>query len=71
MNIKTKIYVLPNSTPITKIILNGYIKLFWGEIFTPLHLENSNMHLMLMCKVEFTDPAQGYRTLADMRRVNF
>lgn len=67
--IRTKIYLLPQNITLTPNILKEYIQLFWNDIFNPLQLKNSNMHLMLMVKVLFTD--DGYRTLADLRRVNF
>lgn len=71
MNIITKTYELPHSSVITKDILTGYVNTFWKDIYMPLNSSNNNLHLLLMCKVEFTDPALGYRTLADMRKVNF
>ena len=49
-----KSYSLPNlGVTLTKDIITGYIKLFWGEIFNPL--SDKGVHLMLMIKVEFED----------------
>lgn len=71
MNILTRSYKLSQSTIITKDIMSGYVNLFWDDVYIPLNISNMNSHLLLMCKVEFSDPALGYRTLGDMRKVNF
>ena len=65
-----KSYSLPNlGVTLTKDIITGYIKLFWGEIFNPL--SDKGVHLMLIIKVESEDSSVGYRSLADVRKVNF
>ena len=69
--IKKHIYKLTNSTTLTPAILKEYVQLFWSETYLPLHSSNSNVHLMVICKVMFTETTLGYKTLADMRRVNF
>jgi len=53
---------------LTNKVLEAYINHFWSEIFVPIQ---DTKHLMLMCKVEFNDPNLGYRTLGQLRRVNF
>jgi hypothetical protein len=68
--IKIQTYTLINNI-LTNKILNGYINKFWNDIFNHLHSSNPNIHLMLMCKVEFNKPELGYRTLAHLRKVNF
>jgi DNA polymerase family B len=65
--IKSQTYSI-NKLLLTNEVLESYISNFWSDIFTPL---NSTKHLMLMCKVEFTESEMGYRTLGDLRRVNF
>ena len=70
--LKQQTYTLEYSNlTITNDVLQGYIKLFWKDIFIPLNSHNPNIHLMLLCKVQFVDSTMGYRTLADLRRVNF
>lgn len=69
--IKTKTYKLPQSSLITKNILSLYINSFWDDIFKALHIKNNNIHLLLICKVHFIDTTDGYRTLGNMRKVNF
>ena len=69
--IKTHFYTLPKSTNLTPIILKEYVQLFWSEVYLPLQSSNNSMHLMVICKVLFTESTMGYKTLADMRRVNF
>lgn len=71
MKILIKTYFLSKSLTITNTVLSKYIKLFWNDVFTPLHKSNNKIHLMLMVKVEFMDPTLGYRTLANLRIVNF
>ena len=71
MDINTQAYYLSNHSPITKAFLTTYVRIFWEDIFSRLHKENNNIHLMLMCKVEFTDPNLGYKTLGPLRKVNF
>jgi hypothetical protein len=67
--IKIKSYNLKNIL-LTNEILNAYINNFWKDIYTPL-LKEGEKHLMLMCKVQFTDESMGYRTLGHLRKVNF
>lgn len=66
-----KSYIINKTTTINKNILKYYVKHFWNDVFQPLHNNNNNMHLLLMCKVEFQESTMGYRTLADLRKVNF
>src|SRR3978361_187346 len=65
--IKSQTYSI-NKLVLTNKILEAYIHNFWSDIFTSL---KSSKHLMLMCKVEFKEAELGYRTLGDLRRVNF
>ncbi len=59
-----------NNNLLTNQILGMYINNFWNDIFAPL-VESGNKHLMIMVKVEFNESEMGYRTLGDLRRVNF
>lgn len=69
--LKQQQYLLPISSTLTHDILKGYIKLFWNDIFNQLINSNADIHLLLLVKVEFTDPTIGYRTLSEVRKVNF
>jgi hypothetical protein len=64
--IKIQKYSL-NSSLLSNQILELYVTNFWNDIFSTL----GNKHLMLMCKVEFSESELGYRTLGHLRRVNF
>jgi len=61
------------SYPISNLVLTNellivYIHRFWSDIFSKM--KDSN-HLMLMCKVQYMDSDLGYRSLGDLRKVNF
>ena len=64
--IQTKLYSLSKSTSISRKILITYINSFWKDVFSSP--EFINKHLLLLVKVQFIDG--GYKTLADMRKVN-
>lgn len=66
---KIKSYSYNNFT-LTDEFLRIYINVFWDEIFSNI-VKNGDKHLMLMCKVEFSDINLGYRTLGNLRLVNF
>jgi len=66
--IKLKTYSINNNLTLTSEILVNYINQFWIDIFNNI---KDTKHLMLMCKVQFTDESQGYRTLGHLRKVNF
>lgn len=65
--IKFQSYLIKNNL-LTNQILEVYISKFWDDVFTAI---KDGHHLMLMCKVEFNDSELGYRTLGELRRVNF
>ena len=69
--IQNTTYTLPQSSPLTSQLLTKYINLFFSKIFSSVYTESKPVHLMLMVKVEFNDDSVGYRTLADLRKVNF
>ena len=66
-----KTYNLTQNITLNNDVLSSYINSFWSDVFTPINTSNSNVHLMLMCKVEFNTSELGYRTLGDLRIVNF
>jgi hypothetical protein len=65
--IKTKTYSIKNQL-LTNKVLGAYINNFWDDIFSPI---KDNQHLMLMCKIQYSEIELGYRTLGHLRRVNF
>jgi len=65
--IKLQTYSI-NKLLLTNEVLESYISNFWNDIFTTIR---DTKHLMLMCKVEFNEGELGYRTIGDLRRVNY
>jgi len=59
-----------NNLLLTNQVLDAYITNFWNDVFSQL-IKSSDKHLLLMCKVEFNNSELGYRTLGELRRVNF
>lgn len=66
--IKIKSYSITNNLTLTNELLVSYINNFWIDIFN--NIKDTN-HLLLMCKVNFSDESLGYRTLGHLRKVNF
>ena len=67
--IKTRTYPIKNLF-LVRGVLSTFVIKFWNEVYNKINKINSNQHLMILVKVEFTDD-QGYRTLWHLRRVNF
>ena len=63
--IKFQTYKL-NNLLLSNQVLEAYINRFFDDIFSPI---TDTKHLMVMCKIEFND--SGYKTLGELRRVNF
>jgi len=66
--IKIKSYSITNNLTLTNEILGSYINNFWIDIFNNI---KDTSHLLLMCKVHFSDANLGHRTLGHLRKVNF
>ena len=66
--IKSKLYNIPITTTLNISTLSTHINSFWTDIFSKLE-SLDNKHLLLLAKVRFT--TGEYRTLADLRMVNF
>jgi hypothetical protein len=62
-----KTYQLNNIT-LTNEILISCLENFWQEIFEPI---KDDKHLMIQCKVNFSDSDQGYKSLTYFRKVNY
>src|ERR1700727_2577092 len=57
-----------NNVLLTNKVLSIYINKFWNDIYSQI---NSDNHLWIMCKVNYSEVELGYRTLGHLRRVNF
>lgn len=68
--IKIKTYKL-NNLVLTNDTLSVYINQFWNDTYSKLVSNNKNIHIMLLCKAHFTESSLGYRTLGNLRKVNF
>ena len=66
--IKIKSYSITNNLTLTNELLGSYINHFWIDIFNNI---KDTSHLLLMCKVNFSDENLGHRTLGHLRKVNF
>ena len=56
---------------LTEDIISSYVSLFWMDVFSKIHTEESPKHLYLMCKALYQDKQMGYRTLGHLVKVNF
>jgi hypothetical protein len=65
--IKIKSYVVKDVL-ITNEILTSYVSKFWHDVYSPI---KDNHHLMLICRLEYSDKELGYKTLGPLRRVNY
>ena len=65
--IQIKSYSIPANITLTSQVLENYINSFWKEIFDNI----KDSHLMLMCKVQFTDESMGYKTLGHLVKTNY
>jgi hypothetical protein len=68
--LKIKSYSINKNFTLTSQLLTIYINAFWDEIFSNI-VTNGDKHLMLLCKVEFSEIELGYRTLGHLRKVHF
>ena len=53
--IKNKSYLLKNNQVLTNEVLFSYVTRFWNEVFLPLVSNNEVKHLMILCKVKYSD----------------
>ena len=66
--IQTKRYEIPSYTTLTKVSLTHFISAFWSDVYNILE-NRDDIHLLLLVKVQFNNGE--FRTLADLRDVNF
>jgi len=57
-----------NNLPLTNEILVYFINKFWDDIFNEI---KDTKHLLILCKIKFTNEELGYRTLGHLRQVNY
>jgi DNA polymerase family B len=65
--IKLKTYSIKN-LPLTNQLLVTFISKFWEEIFSSV---KDTKHLLILCKVQFSETEMGYRTLGSLKKVNY
>jgi len=66
--IKITTYPIANNIALSNEILGNIINNFWNDVF--INIKDTS-HLMLMCKVQFTESEMGYKTLGLLRKVNY
>ena len=65
--IQLKSYSISQNITLTSQVLETYINNFWEDIFKSI----KDSHLMIMCKVQFTDESMGYKTLGHLVKTNY
>jgi len=63
-----------NKILLTNEVLNSYVLQFWNEIFPSFNKNEPVKHLMVLCKVKYSnlDEVEGnYKTIGPLRRVEF
>jgi hypothetical protein len=65
--IKTQTYNTNNVMLLNQVIIS-YVDKFWVDIFSNI---KDTKHLMLLCKVKFTEEAMGFRTIGHLVKVNY
>src|ERR1700712_1059851 len=66
--VQNKTYLLKNNQILTNKLLSSYITRFWNEIFIPIINGGEQYHLMILCKVQYSDN-KIYKTIGPLRRV--
>jgi hypothetical protein len=72
--IQIKSYSINSNQILTNEVLDSYITRFWNEVYASLISNNEEIHLMILCKVQYSDNEDtelGYKTLGPLRRVEF
>ena len=66
--IQLKNYTISQNVTLNSKVLENYINNFWEDIFKNI---KDNSHLMLLCKVQFSDESMGYKTLGHLVKTNY
>jgi len=71
--IKYKTYNLNKELILTNEVLYNHVLLFWDDVFSPINLDVKVKHLMVLCKVIYSedDSESNYKTLGPLRRAEF
>lgn len=69
--IQNKTYNISSNQILTNDILNSYISRFFDEIFAPIVTNGKIKHLMILCKIQYSDTETSYKTLGPLRRIEF
>jgi hypothetical protein len=71
--IKYKTYSLNKALILTTEVLNSHVLQFWNEVFAPINQNDKVKHLMVLCKVKYSEDGSesSYKTLGPLRRVEF
>jgi hypothetical protein len=71
--LNNKIYNISKNIVITNEVLSSYITRFWDEAFTPLINKGETYHLMILCKIAYSESIDSftYKTIAPLRRVEY
>lgn len=66
-------YKLNKELILTSEVLNYHLTKFWGEVFTSINQNDKVKHLMVICKVKYSEDgnSENYKTLGPLRRVEF
>jgi len=67
--IKLKVYNI-NKIILTNEVLSNHILKFWNEVFSTLNQNGKVNHLMILCKIRYSENG-SYKTLGPLRRVEF
>jgi hypothetical protein len=75
--IQFKIYKINQQLILSSEVLNSYVLKFWDDVFNPINQTNKVKHLMVLCKVKYSETEveaevePSYKTLGPLRRVEF
>ena len=72
--IKNLTYTLNKEILLTNEVLNNHVLQFWNEIFPSFNQNETVKHLMVLCKVKYSnlESVEGnYKTLGPLRRVEY
>lgn len=70
---QTKSYSINGNLTLAPHVIKYYVDQFWNDVFTPIHEYNPNIHLMIMCKLQYSTEVvnSDTKTLGQMRMVNY
>ena len=71
LGLLAQVYNLTGLTSLNSQTLKTHVDLFWKDIFKEINDKDPDTHLLVIVRVKFEDVNVGYRSIADMRRVNF